>query len=101
MDGWLYDKNSQYPAAMKNPKAIGNPVFTNENNLDNIFGFVFANVICPSLFPSVKSKSVQGRWAPRLVNKNKEWLSYREEMNKVLKFHVLEAHLAESGLVKK
>ena len=48
LDGWLYDMNSQYPAAMKNPIPIGKPVFTNESNLYNIFGFVFANVVAPS-----------------------------------------------------
>jgi len=39
--GYLYDMNSQYPAAMLKDMPIGNPVFSLETNLEKIFGFIF------------------------------------------------------------
>jgi hypothetical protein len=39
--------NSQYPYAMLKDMPLGNPVFTNEKNLDNIFGFVFGKIVPP------------------------------------------------------
>jgi len=42
-----YDMNSQYSFAMLNYMPVGNPVFTTENNLNNIFGFVYGEVIPP------------------------------------------------------
>jgi DNA polymerase type B, organellar and viral len=39
-----YDMNSQYPFAMILDMPVGNPVFTNNNNLDEIFGFVYGKI---------------------------------------------------------
>jgi DNA polymerase type B, organellar and viral len=47
-EGFLYDINSQYPKAMLEDMPVGNPVYTTEKNLDNIFGFVFGKVTAPS-----------------------------------------------------
>jgi len=44
---YLYDINSQYSKAMLNDMPIGDPVLSLENNLDNIFGFVYGEIICP------------------------------------------------------
>jgi len=45
--GFLYDINSQYPAAMLQDMPIGDPVLSLETNLDKIFGFVFGEIYCP------------------------------------------------------
>ncbi len=45
--GYLYDMNSQYSKAMLNDMPIGDPILTLENNLDNIFGFVYGEITCP------------------------------------------------------
>jgi len=45
--GFLYDMNSQYPAAMLKDVPLGNPVLSLETNLDNIFGFVFCEITPP------------------------------------------------------
>ena len=37
--GFYYDMNSQYPNAMLNDMPIGNPTYTTDKNLDNIFGW--------------------------------------------------------------
>lgn len=47
-EGYYYDVNSHYPAAMLKEMPTGDPVYTTEKNLDNIFGFVQAKVIAPS-----------------------------------------------------
>lgn len=47
-NGYLYDMNSQYSKAMMNDMPIGDPVLSLDTNLDNIFGFVYAEIICPS-----------------------------------------------------
>ena len=47
-EGYLYDMNSQYPYAMLNDMPIGNPVYSTDKNLDNIFGFVYGKVTAPS-----------------------------------------------------
>lgn len=44
---YKYDANSCYPAAMKNPMPVGNPVVTDNKNLDQLFGFVYAKVKAP------------------------------------------------------
>jgi len=46
-EGFYYDVNSQYPKAMLNDMPVGNPVLSLEKNLDNIFGFVYGEIICP------------------------------------------------------
>jgi len=43
-----YDMNSQYPFAMLNDMPVGNPIFTNDNNLDDIFGFVYGKITPPT-----------------------------------------------------
>jgi hypothetical protein len=45
---YYYDLNSSYPASMLNPMPTGNPVYTTNTNLDEIFGFVEATVTAPS-----------------------------------------------------
>ena len=45
--GYLYDMNSQYPAAMLNDMPVGDPVISNDTNLENYFGFCYANIIPP------------------------------------------------------
>lgn len=47
--GFHYDMNSQYPFAMKKPMPTGNPVFSNNTDLNfYTLGFVFAKIIPPS-----------------------------------------------------
>jgi hypothetical protein len=47
--GYHYDMNSQYPKAMTNPMPTGNPIFSNNKNLDYYkLGFVFAKITPPS-----------------------------------------------------
>ena len=45
--GYLYDLNSQYSSAMLNDMPLGDPILSIEKNLDNIFGFVYGEIICP------------------------------------------------------
>jgi len=45
--GYLYDINSQYSKAMLNDMPVGDPVFSLEKNLNNIFGFVYGEIHCP------------------------------------------------------
>ena len=48
---YKYDINSHYPNQMKDlPMPGGKPRFSNETNLDSIFGFVRAKVTAPSLW---------------------------------------------------
>ena len=47
-NGWKYDVNSHYPAAMKNPMPIGVPVLTSQKDLAKIFGFCYAKVTAPT-----------------------------------------------------
>jgi hypothetical protein len=47
-NAYYYDMNSQYPNAMLNDMPIGNPIFTTENNLNNIFGFVYGKITPPN-----------------------------------------------------
>jgi len=47
LEGFYYDMNSQYPAAMLNDMPVGNPILSLENNLDQIFGFVYGEITCP------------------------------------------------------
>lgn len=43
----IYDINSSYPASMKMPMPVGKPLFSNDKNLDNYFGVVFAKIKTP------------------------------------------------------
>jgi len=45
---YLYDMNSQYPAAMLNDMPVGDPVLSLETDFDNIFGFVYGEITCPN-----------------------------------------------------
>lgn len=47
--GFGYDMNSQYPKAMLNDMPVGNPIYTTDKNLENIFGFVYGKVTPPSV----------------------------------------------------
>ena len=47
-EGFLYDMNSQYSHGMLKDMPVGNPVYSTDKNLDNIFGFVFGKVTAPS-----------------------------------------------------
>lgn len=46
-NGYYYDMNSQYSKAMLYDMPIGDPILSLETNLDNIFGFVYGEIICP------------------------------------------------------
>ena len=46
--GYHYDMNSQYPNAMLNKMPTGDPVFSNNKDLNYYFGFVFAKITPPS-----------------------------------------------------
>ena len=46
--GYYYDMNSQYPSAMLKDMPTGNPVLSLETDLNKIFGFVYAEIICPN-----------------------------------------------------
>lgn len=43
----IYDINSSYPASMKLPMPVGKPLFSNDKNLDNYFGVVYAKINTP------------------------------------------------------
>ena len=43
-NAYYYDINSQYPNAMLGDIPLGNPVFSTDKNLDNIFGFVYGKI---------------------------------------------------------
>ena len=45
--GYYYDMNSQYSKAMLNDMPVGSPILSLENNLNNIFGFVYGEITCP------------------------------------------------------
>jgi len=45
---YLYDMNSQYPAAMLNDMPVGDPILSNDIHLDSYFGFCYANIIPPT-----------------------------------------------------
>ena len=47
-NAYYYDMNSQYPNAMLKDMPLGNPIFTTENDLNNIFGFVYGKITPPS-----------------------------------------------------
>lgn len=46
-NGYYYDLNSQYLKAMLNDMPVGDPVLSLENNLENIFGFVYGEITAP------------------------------------------------------
>src|SRR5579859_1697557 len=69
--GFLYDINSQYPFAMTKPMPTGNPIYSNDNNLDNYFGVVKAKIttpeymkypILPVKFNDKLTRYVLGNW---------------------------------------
>jgi hypothetical protein len=43
-----YDSNSHYPAAMLNSMPVGCPRMTDCKNLNEIFGFCYAEITAPS-----------------------------------------------------
>lgn len=45
--GFLYDVNSLYPYAMLQDMPVGVPVYTQEKNLDKVFGFFHARITTP------------------------------------------------------
>jgi hypothetical protein len=47
-NGYYYDMNSQYPYQMLNyDMPTGNPIYSYDNDLNNYFGFCYANIITP------------------------------------------------------
>jgi len=46
-NGYLYDMNSQYPAAMLKDMPVGDPILSLEKDINKIFGFVFGEITCP------------------------------------------------------
>jgi len=47
--GYYYDMNSQYPFAMLNDLPVGNPILSNDTELDNYFGFVYGEITAPDV----------------------------------------------------
>jgi hypothetical protein len=45
---YKYDSNSHYPAAMLNDMPVGDPVISDEKDLNKIFGFCYAKVTAPT-----------------------------------------------------
>jgi DNA polymerase type B, organellar and viral len=50
--GFQYDINSQYPKAQCNELPIGNPIISNNSDLNYYFGFVFVEVFPPIEAPA-------------------------------------------------
>jgi hypothetical protein len=44
-NAYHYDMNAQYPYVMLNDMPTGNPIFSRSSNLDDYFGFVYAEVV--------------------------------------------------------
>ncbi len=51
-DGYYYDVNSAYPAAMMKDRPVGNPVLTKIDTREGTFGFVHAEVQAPESTPN-------------------------------------------------
>jgi hypothetical protein len=47
-NAFYYDMNSQYPYAMLGEMPLGNPIFSTDKNINNIFGFVYGKITPPS-----------------------------------------------------
>jgi hypothetical protein len=47
-EGYGYDVNSQYPNAMLMDMPVGNPIITQEKDLNKLFGFTYGKVIPPT-----------------------------------------------------
>jgi hypothetical protein len=47
VNGFKYDSNSHYPAAMLNDMPTGRPRLTDNKNLDELFGFSYVKVTAP------------------------------------------------------
>jgi hypothetical protein len=45
--GYLYDINSEYSKAMLEDMPLGDPILSLETDINNIFGFVYAEIYCP------------------------------------------------------
>ena len=88
-NGFYYDINSQYPTAMLNDMPVGDPILSLENNLENIFGFVYGEITCPDenslQVPFIQYKDPFKRitYCPRGKLKR---LIFSEEINYALKF---------------
>ena len=69
LDAFQYDINSHYPNCLKNPMPVGNPTYTDNPNLDQLFGFVRAKVIAPDVSvlknPILPLSSPDGLICPR------------------------------------
>lgn len=63
------DDDSHFPHSMKNPMPIGNPLYTDNKNLEELFGFVKAKVIAPSASilknPVLPVRTEKGLTCPR------------------------------------
>jgi hypothetical protein len=46
-EGFAYDVNSQYPNAMLMDMPVGNPIITQEKDINKLFGFSYVKVIPP------------------------------------------------------
>lgn len=46
-EAFYYDMNSQYPKAMLNDMPVGEPILTNERDINNFFGFAYGEIIPP------------------------------------------------------
>lgn len=62
-DGYYYDVNSLYPAAMKKDMPVGDPVFVTNAKLEDIFGFCDVVVEAPPgiKVPLLSTKNAEGK----------------------------------------
>ena len=88
-EGYFYDLNSQYPAAMLQDMPIGDPILSIEKNLDRIFGFVYGKITAPNSdtlrvpFIQYKNPSDRTTVCPRGIFKR---LIFSEEIKYALKY---------------
>lgn len=85
-EGYLYDVNSLYPAAMLNLMPLGRPVFTDEKDLNKIFGNYYVMIQAPEglSVPILPTKDAHGN----LICPVGEWSGwyFSEELKEARKF---------------
>lgn len=83
---YYYDVNSLYPYSILNDMPVGNPVYTTNTNLKDLFGFVYADIKTPDdLFnPVLPYRTEDGL----LINSLGSWSGWYfiEELKQVEKF---------------
>jgi hypothetical protein len=99
--GYYYDVNSLYPAAMMRAMPIGQPIISNEQNLDKIFGFCLVKVIAPKDLktPILPFRDEQGKTLFPVG----EWVGvyFSEEIKEArkfgYKFTIYQSYIFEKG----